>query len=101
MILQLNPPIPVITPKGPALAHMIVDEGVEHHLYWICFQNNNGECWTWSNPDIRAQKNITQGRDYISPFYDPRSVALPDFPRCNCSTEMKCSEHEEDDSEEL
>lgn len=77
MILQLNPPLPVWTPRGPALAHLIIDDGPESDLKWTCFQDNTGECWTWSNRMIRAQKNITQGRDYISPFYDPDDVKLP------------------------
>lgn len=62
MMLQLNPPIPVDTPYGSAFAHMIIDYGQEHDLYWVCFQDETGECWTWSNKDIRAQKNITLGR---------------------------------------
>lgn len=76
MILQLNPPIPIKTPKGSALAHLIIDEGPESDLKWVCFLDETGECWTYSNRDIRAQKNITQGRTYISPFYDPNSVKL-------------------------
>lgn len=76
MILQLNPPIPVTTPKGKALAHLLIDEGTEFHLKWVCFLDNNGECWTFQNPEVRAQKNITQGRDYISPFYNPEDVAI-------------------------
>jgi hypothetical protein len=62
MMIQLNPPIPVDTPKGSALAHVLVDYGIEHNLNWVCFQDETGECWTWSNSDIRAQKNITYGR---------------------------------------
>lgn len=77
MILQLNPPIPLTTPNGPALAHFLIDEGPESDLKWVCFQEFTGECWTWSNRMIRAQKNITQGREYISPFYDPDSCAIP------------------------
>jgi len=42
----------------------------------ICFLDNSGECWTWSNTDIRAQKNVTAGRIHISPFYDPQDVAF-------------------------
>lgn len=61
MILQLNPPLPLTTPKGPALAHFVIDEGIEHHLYWVCF-GNDGEIWTWPNPKVRAEKNITYGR---------------------------------------
>jgi hypothetical protein len=61
-ILQLDPPIPVTTPKGAALAHFLIDPGVEHHLQWVCFQDVTGECWTWRNPDVRAQTNVTMGR---------------------------------------
>ena len=61
-LIQLNPPIPVSTPKGTALAHLVIDYGVEYNLMWICFQDDTGECWTWENKDIRAQKNLTIGR---------------------------------------
>lgn len=63
MILQLNPPLPLITPKGKALAHIIIDYGIEHDLLWVCFQEDSSECWTWSNKDIKIQKNITIGRN--------------------------------------
>jgi len=61
-ILQLSPAIPMTTPKGKALAHFMIDYGEEAHMLWVCFQDETGECWTWSNSDIRAQKNITYGR---------------------------------------
>lgn len=62
MITQLNPPIPLETPKGKALAHFVIDYGPEHHLMWVTFVDATGECWTWPNYKIRAQKNITMGR---------------------------------------
>jgi hypothetical protein len=61
MMLQLNPPIPVETPKGKALAQIIIDYGPEHDLVWVVFQVS-GECWAWRNQDIQAEKNITFGR---------------------------------------
>ena len=61
-MLQLNPPIPVTTPRGNALAQVLIDYGVEHDLVFVCFQND-GEIWCWRNQDIRAQTNITYGRD--------------------------------------
>jgi hypothetical protein len=76
MIIQLSPPIPLNSPKGPCLAHFLIDYGIEMDNYWICFQDNTGECWTWRNRDILAQKNITQGRDYISTFYNADNVKL-------------------------
>ena len=62
MITRIDPPLPLDTPKGKALAHFIIDYGFEQDLYWVCFQEETGECWTWNNKDIRAQKNITVGR---------------------------------------
>lgn len=76
MLIRLDPPIPIRTPKGTGLAHFLIDDGAECDLKWVCFQDNTGECWTWKNRDIRADKNITQGRDYITPFYDPQDVAF-------------------------
>lgn len=61
-LLQLNPPIPVITPKGRAWAHVLIDYSQEHHLIFVCFQEDTGECWSWQNRDIRIQPNPTMGR---------------------------------------
>lgn len=76
MLIQLNPPIPVTTPKGPAIAHFVIDYGPESDLKWVCFQQTTGECWTYPNTMIRAQKNITENREYISPFYNPEEASL-------------------------
>jgi len=62
MIIQLDPPMPMETPKGKALCHFLIDYGAEHDLLWVCFQDETGECWTWNNRDIRAQKNISMYR---------------------------------------
>ncbi len=59
MILQLNPPIPVNTPKGEGLAHVLIDYGIESDLMWTVFLTSSGECWTFTNPQIRACKNIS------------------------------------------
>ena len=61
-LIQLNPPLPVVTPLGKGLAHVLIDYGIEHSLLWVCFQTDTRECWTWSNKDIKADKNITIGR---------------------------------------
>jgi len=76
MITRIEPPIPVFTPGGNGLAHFLMDYGYEHNLKWVVFLDLNGECWTYSNSDIRIQRNITHGRDYISPFYDPNDNCL-------------------------
>jgi hypothetical protein len=63
-MIQLTPPLPVSTPKGKALAHVLIDHGPEHDLMWVCFQDD-GECWTWRNQDIRALGNVTMGRTLV------------------------------------
>jgi hypothetical protein len=62
-MLQLIPPLPLTTPKGKGLAHFVIDYGPEHHLLWVCFQDDTGECWSWSNPDIKIQNNPSMHRD--------------------------------------
>jgi hypothetical protein len=63
---RIDPPLPLETPKGKAMAHFIIDYGIEHHLMFVCFQDETGECWTWQNPEIRIQKNATVGRVSLS-----------------------------------
>lgn len=62
MILQLNPPIPLETPKGKGFAHFLIDYSQEHNLLWVVFLDETGECWVYDNTKIRMQKNITMGR---------------------------------------
>ena len=61
-MLQLNPPLPVVTSKGKALAHVLIDYGPEADLVWVCFQDNS-EVWCYRNQEVRADRNITFGRD--------------------------------------
>jgi hypothetical protein len=62
MLSQLNPPLPLLTPKGKAWAHLVIDYGPEADLMWVCFQDEDGACWTWCNRDVRIQANATLGR---------------------------------------
>lgn len=61
-IHQLNPPIPLNTPKGEGIAWLVLDYGAEHDLMWTVAIDDTGEIWTFSNREVRAQKNITLGR---------------------------------------
>jgi len=63
MILQLNPTIPLETPKGKGFAHFILDYSQEHEMIWIVFIDETGECWSFRNPEIRLQRNMTFGRN--------------------------------------
>jgi hypothetical protein len=62
-VIRLDPPIPLITPKGSAQAMFMIDYSTEHSLYWVCFIDETNECWTFPNEKIRACKNITMGRE--------------------------------------
>lgn len=62
MMIQLNPPIELMTPKGRGICHFLIDYGIEDNLYWVVFIHDTGECWTYANPEIKACKNITMGR---------------------------------------
>ena len=59
-MLQLNPPIPVVTPNGKAMAQVLIDYGPEYDLVWVCFEENN-QCWAWRNQEIKADANVTFG----------------------------------------
>jgi hypothetical protein len=75
-LLQMNPPIPVITPKGDGYAHVLIDYGAE--LLWVVFLDDSGECWTYDNTQIRAQKNVTIGRTHVSMHRAPGMAAESD-----------------------
>ena len=62
MMIQLNPPLPVVTPRGKGLAQIVIDYGPEYDIVWVVFLEN-GVCWSYRNQDIRAEKNMTFGRN--------------------------------------
>lgn len=59
MMLRLDPPMPLSTPRGDGMAHFVIDPGQEHYLLWVCFLDATGECWTFRNDEIRLQPNET------------------------------------------
>lgn len=60
-MLQLNPPLPVDTPKGPAYAHLVTDYSQEHYLLFTCFLMETGDCWLFPNRDVKIQQNVSLG----------------------------------------
>ena len=63
MMLQLDPPIPMDTPKGSGFAYLVIDYGLDYDLCWTVFLTETKECWTFQNRDIRAVDNITFKRN--------------------------------------
>jgi hypothetical protein len=71
-MLQLNPPLPMNTPKGEGFAHILIDYGPESDLYWTVLITETGEIWTFANRQVRASKNITLGR--VAPHKPSKSA---------------------------
>lgn len=61
MMTRIDPPIPLVTPKGEGWAHFVGDYGIECSLYWVVFLDN-GQIWRLPNEQVRAGKNITAER---------------------------------------
>lgn len=57
-----------MTPLGDAMAHIVIDDGPDHHLKWVAAIIETGEFWTFNNPAVRLWTNITEGRLTVSPF---------------------------------
>ncbi len=75
-MLQLNPPIPLSTPKGKGIAVMVIDYGIDHDLWWtviISRGEHAGEIWTYANPEVRGVENITLGRPVTPASKEPAS----------------------------
>jgi hypothetical protein len=68
MMLQLDPPIPLVTPKGPGYALLVVDYSQEHHLMWVVALDDGGEIWMFENPKVRVYSNYTLGRTAAKDF---------------------------------
>ena len=62
MMLQLNPQIPMVTPRGPAQAIMVIDYSEEHDLLWVCALDEGGAIWAFGNKEVRLFANASMGR---------------------------------------
>lgn len=57
------PPRWFTTAKGLAYCDLVIDRGDHSDLQWVCTVFPAGECWTFSNYEVRAAKNLTLGLD--------------------------------------
>lgn len=84
MMMQLNPPLPLETSKGPGWAHFVIDYGQEGALLWVVFMDADGACWTVPNPEVRMTHNWTMGRrkpqDHVGPSELPEAASPPAAP---------------------
>lgn len=72
MITQLNPMIPMLTPKGEGYALMVIDYSQEHHLLWVVALDDTGEIWAFPNTEVRLSKNPSMERFNVSNIGDSR-----------------------------
>jgi hypothetical protein len=80
MITQLNPPLPMVTPKGEGSAHFSIDYGPESALFWVVFMDADGACWTVPNPEVRIYQNWTLGRRRPEDLNKPEDQAAAAAP---------------------
>jgi hypothetical protein len=57
-ILQLNPPIYVITPKGEALARLVIDYGTDINTIWVVDLMDSRKCIHVDSDEIRFGENL-------------------------------------------
>ena len=62
MFTQLNPSIPLDTPKGRGQALAVIDYGLEHNLLWVVAIDETREIWCVPNSEVRVQPNWSAGR---------------------------------------
>ena len=69
MILQLNPTIDVLTPKGKAEAIIIIDYGVNVNSVWLC-RMEGGKVLHFYSDDVRIYGNPMNGNgwDVVADF---------------------------------
>jgi hypothetical protein len=92
MLLQLNPTIPMDTPKGQADAHFLIDYGSEAQLLFVVFVRETGECWTFPGPQIRLEKNITGGIRVDESYHYKKQLLLVKQAELKLNYLMHCLE---------
>jgi hypothetical protein len=69
VVSRCDPPLPVICPRGAGLAHWRIERGIEcetTYEVWITAGPHAGEIWEFGQAQLRAQTNVTAGRDAAS-----------------------------------
>jgi hypothetical protein len=63
-MLQLNPPLPVLTAKGRGYAYVVQDYSQDHDTVFLVGDNATGELWWVPQYELRLQENVSFGREY-------------------------------------
>lgn len=62
MILQLEPHLPLETPRGPGRAFLVLDYGAEEDLIYAVILDESREIWCFRNRKVKALPNETFDR---------------------------------------
>ena len=62
MILQLNPMLPLDTPKGLGWAFALIDYSQDHDTLFKVIITETREIWDFPQSQVRGVKNISFGR---------------------------------------
>jgi hypothetical protein len=65
------------TPKGSGQAILVIDYSSEHNLIWTVIIDATGEIWSFQNPHVRGQKNVTMERMVTNSIPEIGSYAIP------------------------
>lgn len=65
MLVQLNPSIPLRSPRASGEAIMVVDYGPEHDVLWAIVDDATGQVWWVPNGEVRAYRNYSIGRNAV------------------------------------
>jgi hypothetical protein len=63
MMLQLNPPLPLLHASGRKVtAYLVLDYGQEHDTLFLCGYDDTRELWWIANNSLRLRNNESMGR---------------------------------------
>ena len=62
VIIQLDPPMPLASPKRKRCAHMLLEDHHEQALISAVFLDEGDACWAMRNREVRIVENQTIGR---------------------------------------
>ena len=71
MMLQLNPPIHVLTPLGEGDTLMVIDYGCHVNSVWVVWLFEEGKVAHFDSSDIRVMGNLMYGIPHPEPLDGP------------------------------
>jgi hypothetical protein len=77
MMIQLNPPIHVLTPLGEGDTLMVIDYGCHLNTVWVVWLFAEGKVTHFDSSDIRVMGNLMYGIPHPDPPGSPLAADPP------------------------